>query len=118
MASMTMAAARAAGTGVGWDDDGLVVAASVDSSCRGAGDDADDPAGQGQQDRFGQELGADLAAGCTEGAPQPDFGAAFEDGDDHDVGYSDRADEQRDGAEPEEEGVEGAFGVGLGGERG
>ena len=44
--------------------------------------------------------------------------AAFEDGDDHDVGDADGADEQGDGAETEEESVQRALGIGAGGERG
>src|SRR5260221_1482394 len=58
---------------------------------------------------------ADLAAGGAERPAQPDLGATLEDGDDHDVGDPDRADQQRDRAEAEEQGVEGALGVGLGG---
>ena len=108
---------QAAGPGFGRDDDGLAVAAGVDGGGGGADDDADGAAGQGQQDRLGQELGADLAAGGAQGAAQPDLGAAFQDGDDHDVGDPDRADQQRDRAQAEEQGVEGALGVGLGGER-
>ena len=81
-------------------------------------DDARGAAGQGQQDRLGQELGADLAPGGAQRPAQPDLGAALEHGDDHDVGHPDRADQQRDRAEAEEQGVERAAGVGLGGERG
>ena len=55
-----------------------------------------------------------MAFGGAEGAAQADLGAAFEDGDDHDVGDADRADEQGDGAEAEEQAVERALGVGLG----
>ena len=62
-------------------------------------------------------MGADLAAGGAQRAAQPDLGAAFQHRDDHDVGYPDRADQQRDRAKPEEQGVERALGVGLGGER-
>src|SRR5258708_33141615 len=58
---------------------------------------------------------ADLAAGGAERPAQPDLGATLEDGDDHDVGDPDRADQQRDRAEAEEQGVERALGVGLGG---
>jgi len=39
-------------------------------------------------------------------AAEPDFGASFEDGDEHDVADSDGADEQGDGAEAEEEAVQ------------
>jgi len=63
----------------------------VDRGGGGAEDDSGGAAGQGQQDGLGQELGADLAAGGAEGAAQPDLGAAFEHGDDHDVGHPDRA---------------------------
>ena len=60
---------------------------------------------------------ADLRSGGAERAAQADLRAAFEHADDHDVGDADRADEQRDGAEAEEQAVEGALGVGFGGER-
>ena len=76
--------------------------------------DAGGAAEQGEQDRLGEELGADVALGGAERAAQADLGAAFEHGDDHDVGDADGADEQRDGAEPEEEAVERALGVGAG----
>ena len=117
-APMTTAAARPPAQASGRDDEELVVAAGVAGGGGGAGDDAGDAAGQGQQDGLGQELGADLASGGAQGAAQPDLGAAFQDGDDHDVGDPDRADQQRDRAQAEEQGVEGALGVGLGGERG
>ena len=80
--------------------------------------DAGDAADQGEQDGFGEELDADVALGGAQGAAQPDLAAAFQHGDDHDVGHSDRADEQGDRAQPEEQGVEGALGGGLGGEGG
>src|SRR5262249_16853309 len=67
---------------------------------------------------LGEELGADVTFGSAQGAAQADLGAAFEDGDDHDVGDADGADEQRDRAEAEEQAVEGAFGLGLGDEGG
>ena len=54
---------------------------------------------------------------APEGAAQPDLGAPFEDGDDHDVGHADGADQQRDRAQAEEQAVERAGGVGLGGQR-
>src|SRR6202040_38621 len=81
------------------------------------GDDAGGAAGQGQQDGLGQELGADVAFGGAQGAAQPDLGAAFQDGDDHDVGDSDGADPQRDRAQPAVQGVQGALGGGRRGER-
>ncbi len=75
-------------------------------------------AGQGEEDGLGEELDADMAFGRAQGAAQPDLRAAFQHGDDHDVGHADRADQQRDGAQAEEQDVEGALGVGLGDERG
>jgi hypothetical protein len=69
--------------------------AGVDGGGRGADGDADRAAGQGQHDGLGQELDADVAFGGAEGAAQPDLGAAFEDGDDHDVGHADRAGQAR-----------------------
>jgi hypothetical protein len=71
-----------------------------------------------EQDRLGQELCADLSAGRAERPPEPDLRAAFEHADDHDVRHTNRAHEQRDGAEPEEQAVEGALSVSTGGERG
>jgi hypothetical protein len=56
--------------------------------------------------------------GGAQSTAQADLGAAFEDGDDHDVGDADRADQQGDRAEAEEQGVERALGVGFGGQRG
>jgi len=108
---------QAAGPGLGRDDDGLAVAAGVSGGGGRAGDDADDAAGQGQQDGLGQELSADLAAGGAQRPAQPDLRAAFQHRDDHDVGHPDRADQQRDRPQSEEQGVERALGVGLGGER-
>jgi hypothetical protein len=110
---MGRAAARPAGPGLGRDDDGPAFAVRVGDRGGGAGCDADYAAGQGQKDGLGQELGADLASGGAERAAQPDLGAALEDGNDHDIGHHDGADDQRDSAEAEEQGVEGAVGVGL-----
>ena len=109
---------QAAGPGLGRDDDGLAVAVGVGGGGGRAGDDPGGAAGQGQQDGLGQELGADLAAGGAQRAAQPDLGAAFQHRDDHDVGHPDRANQQRDRAQAEEQGVERALGVGLGGQRG
>ena len=94
------------------------VAAGVGGDGGGAGEDADGAAGQGQHDRLGEELGPDLAPGGAKGAAQPDLLTALKHGDDHDVGDADRADQQRDRAEAEEQGVERSLDVGLGGERG
>ena len=55
-----------------------------------------------------------MAFGGPEGSAQSDLASSFEDGDDHDVGHPDRADEQGDGAEAQEQAVERALGVGLG----
>ena len=118
MAPIAKAAARPPGPGNGGDDGRPVFGVGVD----GGGDDPERDAGeaaeQGEQDRLGEELGADVAFGGAERAAEADLGAAFEHRDDHDVGDADGADEQGDGAEPEEEAVEGALGVGAGAERG
>ena len=53
-----------------------------------------------------------MPLGGTEGAAQTDLGPALEHRYDHDVGDADSADEQRHGAEPEEQRVEGALGLG------
>ena len=45
----------------------------VDGGGGGAGQDADRAAGQREQDRLGQELDPDLAAGGAQGAAQPDL---------------------------------------------
>ena len=46
-------------------------------------------------------------------APWPDLGAAIEHRDDHDVGYSDRPDQQGDLVKAQEKGIERACGIGL-----
>ena len=76
------------------------------------------PPSSSEEDGFGEELGADVTFGGAEGAAQPDLGAAFEDRDDHDVGHADRADQEGNGAEAEEQAVEGTLGVGLGDQSG
>jgi hypothetical protein len=103
-----------AGPGGGGDDDRPVLDGRVAGRGRRAEDDVGDPAEDGEQDGFGEELGADLAFGCAKRAAQPDLGAAFQDGNDHDVGHSDGPDEQGDGAEAEEQAVERAFRGGAG----
>ncbi len=75
------------------------------------------PPSRERSDRFGKELCPDLPFGRAEAAAQADLAAALEDADEHDVGDADGADEQRDGAESEEEAIEGALRVGAGGER-
>ena len=71
--------------------------------------DADGAADEGEEYGLGEELGPDVASGGAEGSAQPDLGPAFEHGDDHDVGHPDRADQQGNGAETQEEVVEGAL---------
>jgi hypothetical protein len=44
-----------------------------------------------------------VSAGSAEGAAESDFAAAFEHGDDHDVGDPDRADQERDGTKAEQQ---------------
>src|SRR3984957_5661325 len=67
---------QAAAPGFGRDDDGLAVGAGVGSGGGRAADDSGGAPGQGQQDRFGQELDPDLAAGGAQRPAQPDLGAA------------------------------------------
>src|SRR5260370_28753227 len=107
---------QAAGPGFGRDIDELAVAVGVDGGGGGADGDSRGAAGQGQQDGLGQELDADLAAGGAQRPAQPDLGAAFQDGDDHDVGHPDRADQQRDRAQSQEQGGQCALGLAPGGE--
>ena len=57
-------------------------------------------------------------AGRAEGPAQADLGAAFEHGDDHDVGDADAADQEGDRAEAEEQGGGGGCDGDPGGERG
>lgn len=71
----------------------------------------------GQKQRFGEELRADVFLSCAERAAKADFRSPLEHGDDHCVGYADATDEQRDGAEAEQQTGEGLIGGGLGGER-
>jgi uncharacterized protein YdeI (YjbR/CyaY-like superfamily) len=59
--------------------------------------DASRSAGDGEEDGFGEELDPDVALCGAEGLAQPDLGAAFEDGDDHDVGDADCPDEKSEG---------------------
>jgi hypothetical protein len=100
------------------DDEELVLGRGVDGSGQGACPDAVGPADEGEEDGFGEELHADGASVGSQGAAESDLGAAFKDGDDHDVGHPDRADEEGRCAETQEEIVEGALGLGLGHEGG
>src|SRR5262249_30729182 len=108
----------AAGPGFDGDDGGPMLGVGVDGRGGGAEHGADDAAEPAGQNGFREELDADMAFGGAQGAPQSDLRAALEDGDDHDVGDSDCADQEGDGAEAEEQAVEGALGVGLGDEGG
>src|SRR5215469_5342846 len=110
--------ADAAAQGEGGYDDGPALGRGVDGGGQRADGDAGGAVEEAEQDGLGQELDADVAFGGAEGAAQPYLGAAFEDGDDHDVGHPDGADQQRDRAEAEEQAVEGALRVGLGDEGG
>src|SRR6202034_2661987 len=107
-----------AGPRLGWDHDRPALGVGVDGRGQRAGTDSGGPAQQGQQDGFGQELDADLASGGPEGPAQPDLAAAFQHGDHHDVRDPHGTDQQRDRAQAEEQGVERAGGVELGGQRG
>ena len=61
---------RAQPTGPGHrrDDGGPALAVGVDGGGGGPGEYPGQPAGQREQDRFGQELGADVVLGGPEGA--------------------------------------------------
>jgi hypothetical protein len=100
------------------DNDGPAFGVGIDGCGRHTDGDPGRAAGQGEQDGLGQELDADVALGGTQGPAEPDLAAAFEDGDDHDVGHPDGADEQGNRAQAKEKDVERALGGGLGGQRG
>src|SRR3972149_2975470 len=104
--------------GNGRDHDRPVLDGGVERRRECAGDDADGAAETGEEDGFGEELDEDVAPGGAEGAAEADLGATLENADEHDVGDTHRADEEGDGAEAEEEAVEGAFGFGTGFQRG
>src|SRR3954451_13000080 len=103
-----------AGPGEGRDDGGPVFGVGVDGGRSRAEPDTYGAAQQREQHRFGEELDADVSLGGAERAAEPDFGAAFEHADEHDVADADGADEQGDRAEAKEQAVERAFGVGAG----
>jgi hypothetical protein len=69
----------------------------VDGGGEGARADANCAPEKGEEDGFGEELDADVSFGGTESATESNLGAALQDGDDHDVGHSDRTDEESDG---------------------
>jgi hypothetical protein len=89
------------------DDDCPAFSVGVDNGRGDPEDDPDDAANQGKQDGLGQELDPDLSFGGAQRPAQPDLLTAFQHRDDHDVRHVDRADEQRDRAQAEEEGIEG-----------
>ena len=74
---------------------------------------AEDAADRRQQRRLREELKADVSAGGAERAAQADFTAALEHRDHHDVRDPDRADQQRDGAQAEQQCRELALGGGT-----
>ena len=82
-----------------------------------AKDGAAGSAGEGEQGRLGDELHRDVGAGGTEGTAEPDLTAPLQDGDHHDVGDPDAADEQGDTAQGQEQALERDRGVGARGER-
>ena len=86
----------------------------VDGGGASAGGDAGRTA---EQHVFGEKLDADVALGGAERAAEPDFGAAFEHGDDHNVGDADGADQEGHRAQAEEQSVEGGFCSGAGDQR-
>ena len=90
----------------------------VDDGGGNAECDTDGATEQTEQDGFREELGADVPSGGAKGAAQSDLGATFEDGDDHDVGDADRADQEGDGAQAKEQAVEGTLSFSLGDECG
>jgi hypothetical protein len=71
-----------------------VLDVGVDDGGDRSGGDAGDAADEGEQDRFGQELRADVPSRGAEGAAEADLGAPFEDADQHDVGDADGAHEE------------------------
>ena len=94
-------------------DERFVLGRRVDLRRAGADQQAEDAADRRQQRRLGQELEADVAAGRAERAAQADLAAALEHRDHHDVRDPDRADQQRHGAEPQQQRRELALGGGA-----
>jgi hypothetical protein len=85
------------------DDGRLALGCGVGRCDGGSEGRAGDAATRAEQQRLGEELGGDVAAGCAECASHSDLGAALEHGDDHHVGDPDPAAEKGDGAESEQE---------------
>src|SRR6266404_238188 len=91
--------AETAGPGGRGDGDLPVLGQGVDGGRRDAGGDAGSAADEGEQDGFGEELGADVPLGRAEGAAETDLGPPLEHPDEHDVADADGTDEQRHRAE-------------------
>src|SRR5262249_56763466 len=102
--------------GGGGEDDLPAAAGGVAGRHGGADRAPADAASRGEQQRFGEELGADVGFGGAEGAAQADLAAPLEHRDDHHVGDADPADQQGDRAEAEKQRVERGFGGGAGGQ--
>lgn len=66
-----------------------------------AGSDSGETAGGGEDDRFEEELNADVSSGGAERPTEADLGLSFEHRDDHDVGDPDATDENGDAADPD-----------------
>jgi hypothetical protein len=93
IAPIAIAAAIPPAQAFGGDHDRPALRGGVDDRGGRADADADYSAREREQDRFGEELAADLVLGRAERASEPDLRAAFEHGDDHDVRDADGADE-------------------------
>jgi hypothetical protein len=64
---------------------------------------AGQPAGCRQEQRFDEELAADVGARGAEGPAQPDLRPALEHGDDHHVGDTEAAGQDGNGAQAKEQ---------------
>src|SRR5262249_1069285 len=85
---------KSAAPGGGGDDDRPALEVGVDGGGEHAHGGAGGGAEQSEHDGFAEELGADLPLRCAKGTAESDFGAAFEDADQHDVADADGADEK------------------------
>ena len=97
------------------DDDRPVLTRGVDDGGSHPDRDADDAA-ESEQDRLAEELDRMCPLVAPSARRRPISRSPFEHGDHHDVGDADAADEERHGAEPEEQRVEGALRLGPGDE--
>ena len=76
----------------------------VDEQADGAAkENANDAAGTGEDDGFGEELPDDVALARANGAAHANFAGALSDGHEHDVHHTDAADEEADGADDGDE---------------